>query len=145
MNTLLNNEIARERTASARRAAAAPRAARPVRRALRLRRPTSSSVTPHLADGGVIALRFAHADESDTVRRLAALDSAPAPRGDVLLALVDGEPVAALGIEDGRVVATPFQPTADVVAHLRLSAERMARTRRIPRRRRRLALARLAA
>jgi hypothetical protein len=144
MNTLLNNEIARERAASVQRASNSHRTARPIRRSIRLRH-TARPSSAHLADGGVIALRFAHADESETVRRLAALDSAPAPRGDVLLALVDGEPVAALGLGDGRVVATPFQPTADVVAHLRLGAERMAKAQRFPRRRRRLALARFAA
>lgn len=69
-----------------------------------------------------IAIRLAHADEASDVRRLAALDSAAAPRGDVLLAIVDGRPTAALALGDGRVVADPFVPTADVVALLRLRA-----------------------
>jgi len=144
MNTLLNNEIARDRAASVQRAANHRTATRPVRRRIGLRRATKA-VAPQLADGGVIALRYAHADESDIVHRLAELDSAPAPRGEVLLALVDGEPVAAMGLHDGRIVATPFRPTADAVAHLRLSAERLTRRERFPRRRRRLALARFAA
>jgi hypothetical protein len=144
MNTLLNNEIARERAAAAERVSTARTGTRPVRRHMSLRR-TTNAAAPQLADGGVIALRFAHADESDIVYRLAELDSAPSPRGEVLLALVDGEPVAAMGLEDGRIVATPFRPTADVVAHLRLSAERLTRRERFPRRRRRLALARFAA
>jgi hypothetical protein len=40
----------------------------------------------------------------------------------VLLAVVGSEPVAALGVETGSVVADPFRPTADVVAVLRQAA-----------------------
>jgi hypothetical protein len=40
----------------------------------------------------------------------------------VLLAVVGSEPVAALGVESGSVVADPFQPTANVVATLRQAA-----------------------
>ena len=70
-----------------------------------------------------IAIRSAHDDEVGVVLRLAALDSAPRLRGDVLLGVLDGEPVAALSLTDGRVVADPFRPTADVVALLRLRAD----------------------
>lgn len=72
-----------------------------------------------------IALRLAHADERGAVERLARLDEAPAPAGDILLALVDGEPVAALSLADGSVVANPFTPTADVVDLLRVRAQRL--------------------
>jgi len=40
----------------------------------------------------------------------------------VLLAVVGSEPVAALGVETGTVVADPFRLTADVVAVLRQAA-----------------------
>jgi hypothetical protein len=40
----------------------------------------------------------------------------------VLLAVVGSEPVAALAVDTGHVVADPFRPTADVVAMLRLAA-----------------------
>jgi hypothetical protein len=40
----------------------------------------------------------------------------------VLLAVVGSEPVAALGVETGTVVADPFRRTADVVAVLRQAA-----------------------
>jgi hypothetical protein len=73
-----------------------------------------------------IAIRLAHADEAPAVRRLAALDSAAAPHGDVLLALVDGRPTAALALADGRVVADPFVPTEDLVALLRVRARALA-------------------
>jgi hypothetical protein len=72
-----------------------------------------------------IALRLAHADERGAVERPAHLAEAPPPAGDVLLALVDGEPVAALSLADGRFVADPFTPTADVVDLLQVRAERL--------------------
>jgi hypothetical protein len=40
----------------------------------------------------------------------------------VLLAVVGSEPVAAIGVKTGAVVADPFRPTADVVAVLRQAA-----------------------
>jgi hypothetical protein len=72
-----------------------------------------------------LVLRAARADEGAAVRRLAQLDDAPAPRGEILLAVLDGEPVAALSLLDGRVVANPFVRTADVVALLRLRAAQL--------------------
>lgn len=59
------------------------------------------------------------------VARLAVLDEAPALNGRVLLALLDGHAVAAVSLEDGRVVANPFVPTANAVAMLRLRAEQL--------------------
>lgn len=67
-----------------------------------------------------IALRLAQSDEQPAVRRLAALDDAPELGGEVLLALVDGEPVAALSLSDGRVVADPFRFTEEAVGLLAL-------------------------
>jgi hypothetical protein len=69
-----------------------------------------------------ISIRLAGADDWSTIVRLAALDSARAPRGPVLLALVDGEPWAALALDSGDAIADPFRPTADVVALLRTRA-----------------------
>ena len=67
----------------------------------------------------VLAIRPAYPDEDQVVRDLAGLDDAPALKGSVLLALVDGRPVAGLSLEDGRVVANPFTPTQEAVALLR--------------------------
>ena len=72
-------------------------------------------------------------DDQVAVERLATLDARPAPSGDVLLALVDGEPVAALSLEDGSVVADPFAPSAGAVELLQIRAQRL---RGRPRRRR---------
>ena len=70
-----------------------------------------------------VALRMAEGDEGHIVRHLSALDDAPALEGPVLLALTDGEPVAAISLLDRRVVANPFMLTRDLVELLRLRAE----------------------
>lgn len=75
------------------------------------------------ANAPVVALRLAGADGGHVVRDLAALDDAPALEGQVLLALIDGEAVAALSLRDGRVVANPFVHTDAAVGLLRLRAE----------------------
>jgi hypothetical protein len=72
-----------------------------------------------------IALRLAVCDENDAVRRLAELDEAPHLHGEVLLALIDGEAVAALALSDGRIVADPFVRTNEAVALLRLRARHL--------------------
>jgi hypothetical protein len=77
---------------------------------------------PH---NSTVALRVAQNDEAPVVRRLAALDDSRPLDGDVLLALVDGEAVAAVSLRDGRVVANPFLPTADTVRLLSLRAAQM--------------------
>lgn len=69
-----------------------------------------------------IALRTAGPADAPAVSRLAALDSAAPPAGEVLLAEVDGEAVAALSLADGRVVASPMVPTAEARALLALRA-----------------------
>ena len=69
-----------------------------------------------------ISIRKAYEDETPVVRRLSYLDDKRPLRGDVLLAFVDGEPLAALSLQDGRVAADPFARTADVVELLRLRA-----------------------
>jgi hypothetical protein len=80
----------------------------------------SDSVAP------TVALRMAERDEAPVVRRLAALDDAPALEGPVLLALMDGEAVAAVSLLDRRVVANPFLCTRDLVQLLRMRAEHIA-------------------
>ncbi len=72
-----------------------------------------------------IELRLAHANEADVVRRLAELDSAPELTGQVVIALIDRDPVAGLSLLDQRVVANPFVPTREAVALLRLRAKHL--------------------
>jgi hypothetical protein len=69
-----------------------------------------------------IAIRTANAADEGALRRLATLDSADTLSLPALLAEVDGEPRAALSIADGKSVADPFAPTADLVTLLRMRA-----------------------
>jgi hypothetical protein len=89
--------------------------------------------------GPAVELRPAHAADAAAVRRLAALDDAHELEGPVLLAVVNGEAVAALALDDGRAVANPFVPTAHAVSLLRIRAAHLS----APRRRRRIPLPRL--
>src|SRR5436853_5011739 len=78
--------------------------------------------TNKAAPASVVALRTAGRDEAHVVSRLAELDDAPGLQGPVLMAVIDGEPVAAISLVDRRVVANPFIPTEQAVALLRLRA-----------------------
>jgi len=123
MNSSISSLAAKEHVADLRRIADGRRAA-----------PNTSQLnasTPE--DALTVALRLAGADESPIVRDLAALDGAPNLEGPVLLALTDGEAIAALSIRDARVVANPFVHTDAAVALLRLRAEHLSGKR--PRRR----------
>ena len=63
-------------------------------------------------------------DKSPELWRLAALDDRRAPSGPALLAYVDGELRAAVGIVDGRAVADPFHRTTEIVEILRFQARK---------------------
>jgi hypothetical protein len=69
-----------------------------------------------------VAIRFSTVDEDDreSLRRLAALDDSPAPDAPVVLAELDGDPVAALSIGDGHAVEDPFRSNAGIIALLHL-------------------------
>ncbi len=69
-----------------------------------------------------VTVRLAGAPDTADLLRLAALDSAPAPTGPMVVAEVDGELVAALSIDGGVAIADPFRRTAAVVQMLELHA-----------------------
>jgi hypothetical protein len=69
-----------------------------------------------------ITITHATAADSEDVWRLALLDDRRAPAGPALLAYVDGELRAAVGLVDGRAIADPFHPTAELVEMLRFQA-----------------------
>lgn len=69
-----------------------------------------------------ISIRAATTGDGPALARLAALDSAPVPFGPVLLAEVDGQPRAALAMNDDRVIGDPFARTVELVDLLRLHA-----------------------
>lgn len=73
-----------------------------------------------------IELRHARRDDGDVVRHLAAMDEEPALEGPVLLVIVNGSAVAALALDDRRVVADPFVATTEAVSLLRVRAEQLA-------------------
>ena len=71
-----------------------------------------------------LVLRADRPTDEQALRRLAALDSVRPIKGRALLAEIDGRAIAAIGIDDGKVVADPFEHTAEVVELLKVRAER---------------------
>ena len=69
-----------------------------------------------------ITIRHASGTDRVAVERLAALDSAEAPSGELLIAEVGDEPQAAIEIATGATIADPFRRTADLVELLALRA-----------------------
>jgi hypothetical protein len=125
MNLTLNALAAQEHVADLTRAAA-QHYEHPTRQAWR--------------SGPVVELRPARADDDPALRRLAALDEADELQGPALVAVVGGEPVAAIALDDERVIANPFVPTAQAVALLRMRASHLSH---VSRRRRRIRFPRL--
>ena len=66
-----------------------------------------------------ITFRRAAAEDTPALQRLAALDSAPAPSGEALVAEHDGSLVAAVTIDGRTAIADPFVPTAGILELLR--------------------------
>jgi hypothetical protein len=77
-----------------------------------------------------VSLRFARPDDAEALARLAALDSSRAPRGTVLVAEAGGELWAAVGVEDGHVVADPFRPSGELAFRLVERARQLGQPRR---------------
>ena len=72
-----------------------------------------------------LTIRLATSSDELAVRRLAALDSASPPTGDVLLAEMGNELWAALSVDTGTAIADPFRPSGDLVDLLRFRAGRL--------------------
>jgi hypothetical protein len=122
--TSLNAVIAAEHVADLRRVAT------------RARIGQSQAATEAASGRKAVVLRLANADDARALSVLAELDEAPQLSGDALLALIDGEAVAAMSLGDGRVVANPFVATAGAVSLLKLRAKHLrGRDARHPRRR----------
>ncbi len=111
MNTTITAAVAAEHIGDLRRAAGHQRA--------------GTSASARRSDEQVIVLRVAQPEDDHDVSRLAQLDDAPLPVGPLMLAVVDGEAVAALSLSDGRVVANPFVATEQAVTLLRLRATQL--------------------
>jgi hypothetical protein len=70
--------------------------------------------------GGNLVLRRGRPADAAEIATVAELDSARPLTGHTIVAEAGGRIVAAISLHDGRVVADPFAPTADVVEMLRL-------------------------
>jgi hypothetical protein len=74
-----------------------------------------------------LTLRPAGPGDKAEVARVAELDSRRPPTSPTMVAELDGRLVAAISLDDGAVVADPFEPTADIVHALRLRREQLSR------------------
>jgi hypothetical protein len=72
-------------------------------------------------------IRPATPADADDLRRLAALDSARALAGTVLIAESDGQVRAAYSTDQRRAIADPFVPSAGLVALLETRARLLRR------------------
>jgi hypothetical protein len=82
-----------------------------------------SNVTHIPAGESTVVIRLATPADVDDLRRLAALDSARALLGTVLVAQSDGEIRAAYSVEEERAIADPFRSSAGLVELLRARTE----------------------
>ena len=77
------------------------------------------SNVPRIPAGeSTVVIRLATSADVDDLRRLAALDSARALVGTVLVAEADGRIRAAYSMDQRRAIADPFAPSAGLVALL---------------------------
>jgi hypothetical protein len=84
-----------------------------------------------------MTIREARPDDHHRLADLAALDSAAPITHQALVAELDGAPVAALDLDDGRAIADPTVPSASAVDLLRVRAEQLTERSRARARRRR--------
>ena len=73
-----------------------------------------------LSAAPTVLIRAARGSDGRALPRLAALDSAHVPAGDLLVAETDGALVAAYAPATGAAIADPFRHTAEVVELLEL-------------------------
>lgn len=69
-----------------------------------------------------MTLRLATTADEGEIRRIAALDTSPAPASPALLATENGRLVAAISLCDGIAVADPFVPSKAALDLLRVRA-----------------------
>jgi hypothetical protein len=119
MDSRMTVQIAQEHIADLQRTAAARR--------------RGSEVVEESRGASVIALRVAGPDEVAELEWLAALDSARPLIGDALVALVDGRLVAAIALNDGRIIADPLVATSEARELLQTRASQLGVASRRPR------------
>lgn len=72
-----------------------------------------------------ITIRFAEAGDLEGLRRLAQLDSAVVPSGELLVAHAGSELRAAMATGGREVIADPFHATSEIVGMLALRASQL--------------------
>jgi hypothetical protein len=81
---------------------------------------------PTVTTSPSVLIRAARGSDGLALARLAELDSAAVPAGELIVAEADGALVAARSLSTGRAIADPFHPTADVLELLAVRAATMA-------------------
>ena len=76
-------------------------------------------------DLDAVTIRSAGSGDESALRRLADLDSTRVPDGPVLMAEIDGRPVAAISVRSGESFADPFTPTLEMRRLLELRASQL--------------------
>jgi hypothetical protein len=74
-----------------------------------------------------VTMRPSDDRDRDVLRRLAQLDSTQVPPAPLLVAEIDGQPVAAISLATGESFADPFSRTEDVRALLELRGAQLRR------------------
>ena len=83
-----------------------------------------------------VAIRLAGRRDACAIKTLELMEGRPLGEGPLLLAELGGVPVAAVAVADDTAVADPFEPTAGIVALLRMRAAQLRQpgaSRRAPR------------
>jgi hypothetical protein len=76
-----------------------------------------------------VTIRSATDADADPLRRLALLSCDPPLDGDVLIAEVDGEPLAACSVDTGRTISNAFRHTHDLRPLLELRRKQLSQRR----------------
>jgi len=117
MQTQLSFALARSHQQDLARAAVDHRRRRP-------HREHTSDYTPPVS-WAALTVRLATGADRPALARLADLEQTKRPADPVLVGTVGGRPLAALSLDDGRVVADPFVRTAELVELLRVRARQI--------------------
>jgi hypothetical protein len=123
MHPFFTYQMALQRVSSLHQEAASRRRAHEARS---YRRARAASLHPPQPVRTAIQLRLSAC--RDELERLAALSDRRVRDGDWLVADLDGEPVAAVSIEDGTTLYDPFRPTSQVVSLLELRRKQVLAT-----------------
>lgn len=78
-----------------------------------------------LAADVALTIRRGRPEDAAALADLAGLDSARPLHGDLLVALLDERPVAALELSGNREIADPFWPSETALAMLRVRADQL--------------------